>query len=288
MPEQLRTQRDLFLNPDNSIFTWKGHIDFMCFERSLVDGESINEGLKVAYDLGSRIVVTLMMANYIKHFYPNDYGWRYFGHIKPFAKAVNDLGFYWNPIVFADAKIIMPGVGDQQAFLSQIANEFNGEPNVIVSLGNELQKNGIDPSNFNRPATSNLWSRGSNVGDTAPFTPGWDYKEWHPRRDWPKVLWGNDDMWYVKEGITGSGQILDQPKPGICGEPIGFWSQDVFNRRSSDPNLARVIGGTSVYNGNGGNFMSEEGLKFSPVSWSDRTKQCAVAFYEGLNQGVKA
>lgn len=280
MIQPLTIQRDLFVLPNGEYYNWKGHIDFMLYKRSL-DGVIIEPILEQRYNAGSRAVVTLMMAAYIENFVPSSYGDRYFAHIKPFAAAINNLGMYWTPIVFADAQILMPDKSQQIAFLNRISREFDGNPGIMPSLCNEYQKNGCDPSIFSKPS-NNLWSRGSNVGDSEPYRPGWDWKEWHPRRDWPKVLFGNDDGWYVKEGMNANGQMLDYPMPCICGEPIGFWDHDVPNRRSSDPNLARVIGGTSIYFMRGGNFMSEAGLHSEP--WDNRTYECATAFFQGINQ----
>jgi hypothetical protein len=222
-----------------------------------------------------------MMAYYIENRSPSQYGARFFAHIKPFARALASKGMGWMPIVFADAQIQMPDVRQQQTFLNQCAAEFAGEPNVFPSLANEYNKNGCDPANFSQPS-GNLWSRGSTTSDAAPFVPGWDWKEWHPRRDWPKVLFGNDDAWYVKEGIDADNHMLDYPKPCIVSEPIGFWDRDVPGRRSSDPNLARVIGGTARYFARGVNCMSEEGLHSD--LWTPNTKLCAATMFQAMRQ----
>jgi len=279
---KLVIERDRFLREsDRSQFDWCGHIDFMLFFRSL-DGHSLEDHIAERKIVEEQVVVTLMMSHYIEHHNPiDDYGERFFQHIKPFARALRDLNCYWMPIVFADAQVIMPAVSTQVYFLARCANEFAGEDNVLPSLGNELSKNGINPANFSRPE-GNYWSRGSEVSDTAPYRPGWDWKEWHPRRDWPKILFGNDDAWYVKEGIDSGFNVLDRAMPCIITEPIGFWDRDIPNRRSSDPNLARVIGGTARYFARGVNFHSEEGLKSQP--WTPNTKQCCEVMFKAMRQ----
>jgi len=281
--EPLHTQRDTFVTASGKYYNWKGHIDFMLYKRSL-DGFVMEPLLDQRKAAGSNSVTTLMMAHYIEDFVPSAYGSRYLDHIKPFAAALKAKDFYWRPIIFADAQVVMPNGDVQKTFLSQLADQFNGEWNILPSLANEFQKNGCDPSIFTKPATSNLWSRGSSTGDAEPYRPGWDYKEWHPRRDWPKVLFGNDDAWYVKEGQDSSGNSLDYPKPTIVGEPIGFWDHDVPGRRSSDPNLAAVIGGTSVYFARGADFMSEEGLRCQP--WTPRTFECAQRFFNAIDGAI--
>jgi len=249
----------------------------MLYKRSL-DGVAIEPLLAQRFAAGSRSVATLMQAHFIERFYPSEYGQRYYDHIPAFAEALMKMGFYWQPVVYADEQIIKSG----NTFVYKLAEIFHNKPWIIPSLGNEWSKNGFNPGDFSRPNTNNLWSRGSEVADTAPWYPSWDWKEWHPRRDWPKVLFGNDDAWYVQNGVNGDLRKIDKIAPCVATEPIGFWDHDVPDRRSNDPNLARVIGGTSIYFARGANFMSEEGLRCE--SWDSITFECAVAFFNAINQ----
>jgi hypothetical protein len=275
--EELHIIEDQFLLPDGTNYNWKGSIDWMLYKRSL-DGQDIEALLAQRFIAGSRCVATLMQAHFIERFYPSEYGQRYYDHMIPFAQALKRAGFYWMPVVYADEQVVKSG----HDFVYQVASHLHDMYWVLPSLGNEWSKNGFNPGDFVRPNTNNLWSRGSNVGDEAPWYPSWDWKEWHPRRDWPKVLFGNDDMWYVKEGINADNRKLDKRAPCIASEPIGFWDHDVPNRRSNDPNLARVIGGTSIYFGRGANFMSEQGLRCE--LWDSITYNCAVEFFKAINQ----
>lgn len=277
----LQIEYDRFLDANGSQWNWGGHISFMAYKRSL-DGEPLPDFVNLPKQCGSQVLVTLQMAHYIEQFYPAEYGDRYFAHMRPFAAALRDLGMYWCPIVFVDAQVVLPNRDQQQRFLSRLAEATAGEWNILPSLGNEYPKNGFNPSDFTRPNNGLLWSRGSSLADTAPYYPSWDWKEFHPRRDWPKVLDGNFDGHYVMDGLSGNDEILDKPAPAISSEPIGFWHTDIPNRRSSDPNLAMVIGGTSIYYMRGGNFHSEEGLRSQP--WSGRTEECARRYFKALRQ----
>lgn len=268
---------DVFLTPDGKQYNWRGHIDWMLYKRSL-DGVIIEPLLAQRHSAGSRAVATLMQAEFIEHFNPVEYGSVYYDHIHDFANAIKNAGMYWMPVVYADEQIIKSG----HNFVYKLAELFHDHYWIVPSLGNEWSKNGFDPGNFTRPNTNNLWSRGSQVGDTAPYYPSWDWKEWHARRDWPKVLFGNDDAWYVKEGINSDGVRLDKRAPCIVTEPIGFWNVNVPNRRSNDPNLARVVGGTSIYFARGANFMSEAGLRCD--MWDSITYDCAVQFFNAIGQ----
>lgn len=275
---KLSIQADRFLRADGSQFDWCGWISFMLFYKSL-DGFVMEPYLDDCIIVSEQVVVTLMMARFIEDRDPRRYGDRFYQHIKPFARALAAKNLYWMPIVGADQQVIQL---DFQYHLNRCAEQFDGEDNVLPSLGNENSKNGIDPSKYIIPNGSNLWSLGSEVGDTPPYRPGKHWKEWHPHRDWPKVLFGNDDAWYVKEGIDASGAILDRPMPCIVTEPIGFWDREVPGRRSSDPNLARVIGGTARYFARGVNFMSEEGLHSD--YWTPNTKLCATKMFQAMRQ----
>ena len=291
MIERLHTNGELFITESGVRWTFAGHIDFLLYEKSL-QGFVMEPLLDDRYRAGSRVVTTLMMAHYIHahrgepSFNPNDYGPVFFSHVKPFARALAAKDMYWMPIIFADAQVLKPNVADQQRFVAQLAAEFAGEPNILPSLGNEVVKNGVDPSKFTKPeGTGCLWSRGSGLMDADCPRPGWDYVEYHPRRDWPKVIWGVNEGWYVKEGRGESGHVVDPPKPGIASEPIRFWSHDVPGRRSSSPELAHVIGHTCADYMRGGNFHSENGIRSE--GWDPRTTECAYRFFQGLSEGVK-
>ena len=275
VPRRLHIEGQRFVNDQGQEWRWRGHIDFPLFALSL-RGQPIDTILRPRYAAGSRVVATLGMWHYGPvPFRPSEFGDRYFRHMRPFAQALAELGFYWQPILLADAQVIMPDVSEQRAFVQLCAEWMAGEPNILPSLCNEADKNGVHPGDFTHPGQGLLWSRGSGLADQAPYQPGWDWKEWHGRRDWPKVLWSMDDMWYVGDGSDGDGHRLDTPKPVVCTEPMGWWDHDVPGRRSSSPALARVIGGTSVYNGCGSNAMTQAGLSCEP--WDPTTTACVQA-----------
>lgn len=280
MIERLHAEGEVFKTESGGRWTFAGHIDFLLYKRSL-DGVTIEPLLAERYAAGSRVVCTLGMAHYIERFDPRDYGDVYYSHLKPFARALAAMDFYWMPIIFADAQVILPNQRDQHRHFARLVQELAGEPNILPSLGNEVWKNGVKPEAFQKPeGTGCLWSRGSGLMDQDCPRPAWDWVEYHPRRDWPKVLWGVNEGWYVKEGRGENGHVSDPPKPGAATEPIGFWSHDVPGRRSSSPDLARVIGHTCVDFMRGGNFHSENGLRSE--SWDARTTECAVQFFQGM------
>lgn len=85
--------------------------------------------------------------------------------------------------VFADAQNIMPSVSDQQRWFAHIVNLLGNEWNLMIELCNECSKNGVDPSQFNRPlGFKAIFARGSNVGGEDPAHPAWDYATWHEDR----------------------------------------------------------------------------------------------------------
>lgn len=275
--KELHIDQDRFETSDGKLYNWKGHIDWMLYKRSL-DGVEIEPLLAQRYEAGSRCVATLMQAHYIERFVPAEYGQRYYDHAPVFAEALRKIGFYWQPVVYADEREVKSG----HDFVYKLAERFNNQYWILPSLGNEWDKNGFYPGDYSRPNTTNLWSRGSATGDAPPYYPSWDWKEWHPRRDWPKVKWGNDDAWYVQMGVNAELHSIDKVAPCVVTEPIGFWDHDVPDRRSSSPILAREIGGTSIYSARGANFMSEQGLRCE--MWDPITYDCAVKFFAAINQ----
>lgn len=279
--ESLHAEGVEFKTQSGRRWVMAGHIDFVLRKRFMENGPDTVTGiLTPRLALGSNSAMTLEMWYYGEKFKPSDYGEKYYADIKPFARHLASLGAYWQPIILADAHILMPSIVDQRNHVGRFAREIAGEPNVLPILVNEFQKNGVDPNMHQKPeGTGCLWSKGSGTSDGPPPQPGWDWHQWHGRRDF-KALFSSQDGYYVMMGHEEGGPQMETPKP--CGhtEPIGFWSNNVSNRRSNDPNLARIIAATSVLYMQGANFMSEEGLRCGP--WEPRTQECARAFYKGL------
>lgn len=271
--------RDFLLN--GSRWIYKGMTGF-CDLKRFLDGEDIRPQLEQARELGANSRRVLGMMHHITRFYPSDYGGGYFYALTALASLYADYGLQLKFDCFADAQIITPDVGAQRAWWAQVCDTLRPIPNNLLALGNEWPKNGFNPSDFARPEGLTV-SQGSALSDAPPPLPGWDFREWHGRRDWPKVHVSTEDMFYVSEGIENQDGHFVQaypPAPAIHDEPMGFAEVDIPGRRSTDSLLARRLGYASLAHGNGSTFHSEDGIYsrlLGPIQ-----QQCSRAMFGAL------
>jgi len=259
-------------------WTWQFASDFTLLYR-LMRGEDITPVLQQRKAAGANGVRVFLMLHYLEQNYPQAYP-DFWTTLVPFARFLASHGLYVEFTCLADAQVIMPSTGDQQAFVQRVADTLRGESNVFLELANEYPKNGVNPSRFDRPAGV-ISSHGSGLADSPPALPSWDYSTWHGRRDWPKVVLSHEDAWFVGEGIDANGAVTGVPHPIVMDEPMGFGEVDEPGRRSTDPELARVLALTSIAFGNGGTFHSEAGLRSQ--LWGPTQERCARAFFAALD-----
>ncbi len=268
--------RNFLLNGDRWI--WKGSTEFQLYQHFL-NGRD-NRGIYAQRrDAGATLLrVSGMYNGGIGSFVPSSYGQAYWDGLQPFLSESAAEGFQVEFTAFMDCQNIpeMHSTSQQQAHWGRLGSTLQPVSNVVVELVNEYPQNGVDPSQFG-PLAGLLCARGSNVGDEPPPLPGWNYHTWHGRRDWPKVLFSSEDMWYVGEGWGPAGPYQYPVAPITHDEPIGFDEVDQPGRRSNDPYVARVLGQTSSAYGAGGTFHSSAGI--TSDFWGPRTEVCARAFF---------
>lgn len=264
--------RDFVLN--GSRWLWKGSSDFRLYQWYL-EGRDLQPVLDQRREAGANLLRVFGMYNGgIGRFIPSEYP-AYFGAFPAFADRLAHAGFQFELTAFADAQNIL-SQSNQHAHWSVLESALQGIPNCLVELVNEYPQNGVDPAQFS-PLIGLLCSRGSNVSDTAGYQPGWSYQTWHGRRDWPKVLFSAEDMWWVGEGVGSNGQQFSPTMPVIHDEPIGFSDVNQPGRRSNDPYVARVLGQTGAAFGCGSTFHSDAGIQSD--LWSPQVDLCARTFY---------
>ncbi len=269
--------RDFLLNGQR--WLWKGCSDFRIYQWFL-DGHDTHPVFQQRRDAGATILRVFGMYNGgIGRFLPGDYGDAYYDGWNVFLADAAAEGFQVEVTVFADAQNIMRESSQQLAHWARMAGALTPSQNVVVELVNEYPQNGVDPRLFS-PISGLLCARGSSLSDSPPALPGWNYHTWHGRRDWPKVLFSAEDMWYVGEGWGPAGPYQYPVIPIVHDEPIGFADTDAPGRRSNDPYVARVLGQTGAAYGAGATFHSDYGIQ--SVLWSDHVDQCARAFYAAL------
>lgn len=185
--------------------------------------------------------------------------------------------------VFADAQNVMPATSDQQRFLAHVAALLADEWNARGELCNECAKNGVDPSQFQKPAVRPLWSRGSGLAATDPSAPAWDFADYHEARDdeYPRK---NECRPYMDDGGSPIRGV-----PCFQSEPMGAAEIDQPGKRAGAINgdASQAVrdfgqmGANFGLQGPGGVFHSDAGITgdlMGPVQ-----RQMAAAFFRGLN-----
>ena len=260
-----------------------GASNFLLFQRYL-EGHDIEPLLYPGFN-SYRITLSMKYIpnlHGLKDLRPENYP-GFFGHLGNFCDRLNVQGKYVESTILCDQQsdLLNTTKDWQRGFVRDCVDVLREKTNAsVVSLGNEFSKNGFDPNDFQKPLGV-VFSFGSALSDEAPPRPSdSDWREWHGRRDWPKVFLAAEDMWFVREGIeavNGTFKQVRPPAPARHNEPVGFGPEP---NRSQDLELARVTALASRAFGNDAVFHSSEGvasLPFSPI-----TTACGNAFKKAM------
>lgn len=151
--------------------------------RQFLDGEDLNGLFQQWRELDFNMLRVFLTGsakqNNFLDLRPTDAG--YYERLREFAELVNSKGFVLLACAYVDAQDVQPG-NDHWV---RVAECLRGTT-TLLSGGNEWSKNGFNPGSLVDPGL--LWSRGSNVGDVAPYQPYASFAEFHPRRDLPAAL----------------------------------------------------------------------------------------------------
>lgn len=276
-PARLSIVGTQFVGPDGLPLFLKGMSGFRDYQKHL--GGTLNDDvLKESRDLGANYRRVFGMLHYITRFYPQDYA-AFYERIPELFDRYARVGLYGKFEVFADAQVVTPVLARQQEHAARVWEQAGAIQNGLWSLGNELPKNGVNPSNFHQPSQI-LCSQGSALADAPPSQPGWSFHDWHGRRDHPKVTSGTEDAWYVSRGAkwphTTPG--VYPPKPILHDEPIGFGEHEEPNRRSTSKYLARQIAASGRVLCAGVLFHSDYGIHSERLG--SNTRICAEEFFK--------
>jgi hypothetical protein len=152
----------------------------------------------------------------------------------------------------------------------------------LYDLGNETDKNGVDPNNFPKPSGV-ISSRGSLQNNQPPISPYWDYGVYHPRRDgtdyyfskWLSDITPQSEL-YI--GVQGRPQM---DCPVLPDEPMGFAALNEAGRRSNHAGFAYRVGSIYSMYLNGSCFHSTNGVFSEP--FDSVTAECAIACFNGMD-----
>lgn len=246
--------------------------DQFCAFRQFLDGVDLTEQLRESRDLGFHLWRVFLMGskaqNNVLELRPTDAG--YWPALRLFAFFLNANGIVLLATVFVDAQDVMPKADDRRAHWGKVANELHGST-TLLSGGNEWSKNGFNPSELSSP--SMYWSRGSDVGDVAPYRPYGSFAEFHPRRDLPASLMdtvASPVFIYGTNVLTGPLVIDEPPKMGTNGSSVEFTKPRTAYTFAR--NYATMCGAAVFHN-----WFGQRGLLMD-----GNTRECAKAWTRGM------
>lgn len=171
-----------FLNERGQRIVLNGVDQFRAF-RMFLDGDRsglnalIQESHEFGFDLWRVFFQGSAQQNGILQLSPTEPG--YYDHVRPFADWLNAQGIILLAEIYVDNQDIR---SDMPGHWQRMADRLRGS-GTILSGGNEAPKNGFDPGQLTDPGM--FWTRGSMLGDQAPFKPTGPAMSFHPRRDLP-------------------------------------------------------------------------------------------------------
>lgn len=246
--------------------------DAFCAYREYRNGVDLTPFFQESKDLNFNLWRVFFMGsiaqNQVLQLSPAEPG--YYDGVRPFADLCNAKGIVLLATVFVDAQDIMPDVMDQAAHWSRMTGLLRGSV-TILSGGNEWRKNGFNPGDLNDPGM--VWSRGSDLGDEAPYRPYGTVAEFHPRRDLPASLMdtvASPVFIYSTNGLTGPLIIDEPPRFGTNGSGPEY-AAPALARRFAQHYSAEC--GAAVFH----NYFGQHGLLMDAG-----TRACAVEWQKGM------
>lgn len=247
-------------------------VDAFCAFRQFLDGVDLEpwfvESRDLAFNLWRVFLMGSVKQNGVLGLGPADGG--YWDRLRPFADLLNAKGIVLLATVFVDAQDVMRGVQDKNDHWMRVAGALRGSA-TLLSGGNEYHKNGFDPGELTDPGM--LWSRGSDLGDAAPYRPYGSFAEFHPRRDLPAALMDTVASPVFIHGVNNltSPLIIDEP-PKFGTNGSGPVYADPFTAYRFARHYATECGAAVFHN-----YFSQRGqLMDAP------TRACAAAWSKGM------
>jgi len=246
--------------------------DQFCAYRQFLDMQDLGPLFQESKELGFNLWRVFLMGskaqNGILQLSPADVG--YYEHLRPFADLLSSHGIMLLATVFVDAQDIAPSALARQSHWAKVAGILRGSA-TLLSGGNEWQKNGFNPGELFDPAM--IWSRGSDLGDAAPYQPYGTFAEFHPRRDLPAALMdtvASPVFIHGTNGLTGPLIIDEPPRMGLDGSGPEYATPEMCYK------FARHYAtecGAAVFHSRPG----QQGRVMDPT-----TRACAEAWQRGM------
>ncbi len=108
----------------------------------------------------------------------------YYAQLGPFTRYQNDHGIIPLLTVFVDSQDVMPNASDRLRHWQRVNRDLRGLGHAyLISGGNQWSKNHFNPwDDVDDPGAGVIWSRGSDVDDTATPPKGAPASELHSTR----------------------------------------------------------------------------------------------------------
>lgn len=284
-PSRLHVGSHYFFNERNERVFLKGVTDFLLYKRYL-DGENIRPILQQRSELGANACRIIGMVSSFSHWFPQEYGNRYYEGIIPFHRLLAEYGLYTYWTVFADTQIVMPNKQDQIIHFDRVVAYLKECPNSTGELVNEpyAHDNATDdPFAFQRP-TVVPFSAGSyndKYGSQMPPPPRWDFHDFHT----PRISEPNREGKNVGDQCMSTNPNYLNGMAVLSGEPDKFGRPDPNGKpRHTDPRLAMAMAGTARGTACGIFYHTNAGIMSVPFSddfgWNEIA--CAKAWFREL------
>lgn len=230
-----------------------------------------------------RVLRVFGMAQSFMQLKPSDYP-DYYSTVSFLSDYVQQYGFViqWECLADCDQSG-MTDVNARRRHVDAMAAAINGRA-ALGSLGNEWPKNGWSPSEHAKPAGSNMWTKGSNLGDSDPPLPAWDFSCYHGRRDGTKCALSGGDLAWASYGHEAPGGYWPGAHPVIMDEPIGFAETSKTGSRASNTQIAYCIGFNSRMFGAGGVYHSDVGVSTIPFAGYPVQREGALTWMMALTK----
>jgi len=273
------------LRTEDGRWFMKGVTDFLLYKRFL-DGEDIRPLLAERSAMGANCVRVIGMVSSFSHWYPQEYGDRYYDELPNFFALCSYYGLYVYFTVFADTQIVMPGQATQVAHYNKVLVALRQSSNTLGELVNEpyAHSNATDNPNAFPEPTGVAFSGGSyndKLGNELRPVPGWErMHDFHSPRDGHNA----EGFKYCADLVaTAHPEYRYRGKALLQGEPQKFADPSDPTKGGStlsNPAQARMMAGSARGTCCGVVFHTPGGV-FSRM-WNEVEKACGREWFAEL------
>ncbi len=265
----------------------KGATDFLLYKKYL-DGEDIRYLLAERAAFGANCVRVIGMVNSFSHWYPQEYGDRYYDSLPGFLTLLEEYALYCYFTIFADTQIVMPAKQDQINHFNRVVAKLQEADNILIELVNEpyAHSNATDdPFAFPKPAGIIFFGGSYNdqLGNELRPVPPEDAHDYHTPRDGKDNLAESGFKWAADQAVNAHPEFKYRGKPVMSGEPQKFADPNDPRKGGStlsNPVNARMMAGSARGTACGIFFHTASGV-FS-TQWNEVERRCAAAWFMEL------